>query len=616
MRFRLFLLLSILGIVSAQVYSYNITSVPPTGFFTPILQSSDPSIFVVGRYGPDLSFNRTTEVSAVCDGRFIDHNEVISVSRSMNLSCSTFQAVLFAVGQSSVSASLGVVLTVTQYAGPMTIVPGQSYVPANPVIYVYNSPTPFYTRTDSFVGYSWRYVAQPGEYVNLKTYPYPYYAESLPQSFVANFSDSPYDSPYKGQVCSKESALLITTYFARERGADVPPIFISAGSCYHFTLQYVDVAMDLIPADTPATVSIKTTGNYTLQCKSYGSPNGTYALVNFRGLDVFSTDNIGKWSGPPNQYLGLMDSSVISTIYNCGNSSTFNASVTAGPAQNIFVNRSYYIESYDRSYVNYTVSPGFFQYRTSYSQVFGQFQIDSCPTTTTNVMSTLSMQYFAACSNVVQNTTLLIDSYITVLFIEPPTGYCLVASGYPDSPYANAATTRNTTTSTDTYTVTCDVDQLIVQSATHNQFTLQFTLSKCRSEDECLTSAVSVQQGGVYGEQQDLDGLLVLQYPTVVNLTVASLVGLPSSHFQLNPPEGYPAQYNRAVSPNSPKTSNILVVAGNGPFVYSLSSDNSGHSTTSTAQDISATRTDTYSGTSQTKASLLVLALFVMIALF
>ncbi|PRP74671.1 hypothetical protein PROFUN_03593 [Planoprotostelium fungivorum] len=607
MRFSLFLLLSILGLVSAQVYIYNITSVPPSGFFTPLLSPSTASIFVVGRYGPD----HTTRVSAVCDGRFLDHNEVISTSQSMQLVCSTFQAVLFAVGTSSVSTPLGVVLNVTQYAGPMTIMPDQTYVPSNPVIYVYNSSTPFYTYRDypirDFWGFSWRHVARAGESVQLTTYSYPYYATSLPESYVISYTGDSITAQYQDRVCSKVDALLLSS-----RSNDSSPHYISAQSCgYEQAYSYdKDMMLDLIPAGTPPTVSIKTSGDYTLQCQSYGNVNAMYALVNFRGVDMFYT-NIHVF--PPTRFMGTMDSSVISTVFYCGGNSTRNVSVTVVPATNILVDHSYDAKSDGPTYDNYTISPGFIRMQHEGLNIYGPFIIESCPITTTTLLSTRTQESFAACSDVTGNKTQLIDSYFTILFIKPPAGYCLVGSGYPDSPYMNAASpSTNATVFTDTYTVTCDVDHLAVQSATRNQFTLKFVL-------------VSVQQGGVYGKQQEFDALLILEYPAVSSLSVASLVGLPSSNFQFNPPQiteySDPAQYNRAVGPNSPKTSNILVVAGNGPFVYYLSSDNSGTQwttqvTVSTSQDITVSRTTTYSGASQNKATLIVLAFFVLIALF
>ncbi|PRP74679.1 hypothetical protein PROFUN_03601 [Planoprotostelium fungivorum] len=134
----------------------------------------------------------------------------------------------------------------------------------------------------------------------------------------------------------------------------------------------------------------------------------------------------------------------------------------------------------------------------------------------------------------------------------------------------------NATVFTDTYTVTCDVDHLAVQSATRNQFTLNFVL-------------VSVQQGGVYGKQQEFDGLLILEYSAVSSLSVASLVGLPSSNFQFKPPQI-----------KDPKTSNILVAAGNGPFVYYLSS----------AKPVQIAVPH------RTRQLIIVLAFFILIALF
>ncbi|PRP86132.1 hypothetical protein PROFUN_03119 [Planoprotostelium fungivorum] len=614
MRGALSLFLLCIALSQAIVYETSFDVIPTTGYFSPIYKADTPSVFNIkldGYYGG------STFYSSFCDGRPVNE---------LTTTCTTYQVVVGTYG-AEVTPPDRIILSVFQ-SDVVEIIPGQQYTSPNDTLYRFSSDVPYiYTLTDldafpfivTQVGFKDKLKLAANATLTTTGSVHPLYAATYPTTFGVQLGDMfgstfiyegvTYSAP--DAICSSQDAVVLV-----DQSSSGILNFLPARTCGYFGETDAFNAT-VISAQTPATLNVSTSGDYTAPCQTYGNSSYYYALIKLVNTDVYSKGGIVNGLTVESQP-GPFDA-----VINCGTDNTVIV-----PIQ---VNGPY-------TSIDFSVAPelinllkNFYQIHVPAGIISGPFSNDplkqyagqSCSTETSfNYFGHINDGAFSLCYTVNEHSTFYVPANNSAFVLQPPEGYCIRSDGIPSnsstsvSLYSDASMTffyedENTTL----FTVTCSNDILYVQPMDLSPMTINFTL-------------VPISGQGVYGQNYNVDSLLILQYPPLTASAGIFSVNVTGSVGTLRPIVNPRLSGKRAVSNPAMPTSNslqtntsplsqfIVLVMGQGQMTTDLNTSDglnvgydtnyslypSTSSTSSTSSTFSTSSTDSSSSTSTTNS--------------
>ncbi|PRP77397.1 hemagluttinin family protein [Planoprotostelium fungivorum] len=503
MRGALSLFLLCVALSQAIVYETSTTTIPTTGYFSPIYKADSPALFNYN-YRSSESLNSLF----ICDGQ-VGHQT----------QCSTFQVALYSsVNQSLVTSEL-TNITVTQ-TDIVQVTLGQTYTSINGTYYTFSADVPYlYTLSTpgsfffgQFLGFSGGSNVDPNVTLTTRGSVYPLYASTYPQTFAVDVKSTggfltPASFVYQNvtynsspSICTLQSAAMLLD------GAQTGSLFsvvFTRGCSNVFGRNTGAQSATIISLQTPPTLSASTTGNYSATCQKYGNSSDYYALVKLVNNEVTSE------GGFINEQQISSQVATFDAAYNCGNKTSIALSIQVnGPYQPVSLNSTLPVDD--------NLPVGFYQVNLAAGTI-GDYQggspanllnLPGCyPATSFNYFGYISGSSVDVCNTVTGNSTFNVPAFKSAFVVQPPEGYCIRSDGIPSNS-SNSVYLYSSTSSTLFYedekttlfTLTCSSDIFYVQLGDLQPMTVNFTL-------------VPINGQGVYGQTYNVNGFLVLQYP-------------------------------------------------------------------------------------------------------
>ncbi|PRP73402.1 hypothetical protein PROFUN_09632 [Planoprotostelium fungivorum] len=625
MRAALSLFVFCVALSHAIVHEISFTVVPTTGYFSPIYEAHPPALFEVN----SESASGPIFTTSFCDGRPSYENPI---------TCSTYQVVVGVLGTQAFVSSDAMNITVIQ-SDIVQVTLGQTYTSLNETSYVFSADVPYiYTLTVPGSGTSFPYPVGFSSSINVAANVtltttgslFPLYATTYPQTYsveLAGFYGSYF--MYEGgtyyanaMICSSRDAVVLV-----DRSRSNP----NFNSCYSY-LNFGNGAYNatVISTETPATLNVSTSGNYTATCQTYGTSVDHYALVKLVNTDATS---MGGFINSQNIY---SQNASFDAVYNCYSKNSIDLSIVVnGPYTPISINASNEQLNVQTGFYQIDISAGIISGPFSNDRLIPRYGEQSCSTEKSfNYFGSISYGTFDLCYTVTENSTYDVPAINSAFVIQPPQGYCIRSDGIPSNSSNTVSLMSSESStffyeddSTNLFTLTCSTDILHVQLDIHQPMTINFTL-------------VPITGQGVYGKNYNVDGLLILQYPPLtasagmfsVNVTesATALLPVPSSQMffkrTVSSPFGFSSSSSSVQSNTSPLYQFIVMVRGQGqmttdlgtsdglnvgydttyslyPSSTSTSSTESSSSTSSTSSEESTSSTDSTSSTSSDEST-------------
>ncbi|PRP89018.1 hypothetical protein PROFUN_02296 [Planoprotostelium fungivorum] len=539
MRAALSLFVLYVALSQAAVYVTSITTIPTTGYFSPLYRADPPAAFQSNVHGlPD-----SASYTWLCDGQ----------REGGSQACGTYQVVVATFANQSFVSSVPINITVTQI-DIVQITLGRSYTSPNKTLYTFTSSVPYiYTLSAPalfsrpVLGFGGQQIVPANAALTASGSAYPLYATTFPQSYSVKLKAGDYFSSsfvYQNvtyatspSICASQDAVVLVDLSTDTENSP----FLLAQSCAYFFDSTPGLKnATVISAQTPATLSVSTTGQYNAACQTYGNSSDHYALVKLVNADVTSG------GGFINGQVVIPQSGPFDTIYNCGSNTSIALSIQVnGPYQTVSINASL-------SSPEYNLPLGFYQINLaagitidagSYFPLSKYTGQQGCSTAKTfNYFGYLSSYEFnreppyfvlfnssvSVCYTVTNEATFNALASATAFIIQPPAGYCLRSDGIPSNSsnsvylYSNSSSSlfyedNNTTL----FTLTCSNDVLYVHLGSPSPVAVNFTL-------------VAINTLGSYGQTYDVNGLSIIQYPPLTAAVGVLTVNLTGSVAALN----------------------------------------------------------------------------------
>ncbi|PRP86126.1 hypothetical protein PROFUN_03113 [Planoprotostelium fungivorum] len=568
MRGALSLFLLCVALSQAIDYETSTTTIPTTGYFSPIYKADSPALFGYTH----LSSESLTSLS-ICDGQ-----------SGYERTCSTFQVVLYSsVSQSLVTSEL-TNITVTQ-TDIVQITLGQTYTNVNKTYYTFSADVPYlYTLSTpnliSFsrqsLGFSGSLTAEANVTLNTSGSVYPLFASTYPQTFsveqkFSGIFSSTTSFVYQNvtyntspNICTLQPAVVLLD--GTQRGSHFRLVFTKG--CGSFFARNTDPqTATIISLQTPPTLNVSTTGDYNVTCQPYGNSSDNYALVKLVNNEVTSEGGFINGQQVSSQAASF------DAAYNCGNNTSIALSIQVnGPYQPVSLNSTLPVDD--------NLPLGFYQVDLAAGTI-GDYQggspadvleLPGCyPATSFNYFGYISGSSVDVCNTVTGNSTFDVPAINSAFVIQPPRGYCIRSDGIPSnsSAYVSLYSSSSSTLfyedeNTTLFTLTCSNDTFYVHLEILRPMTVNFTL-------------VPTSGQGVYGQNYNVDGLLILQYPPLtasvgifsVNVTgsAVSLLSLAYNEWDLKKrvvENFYSNSPNVMLTNTSAMSSFIVAVSGQG----------------------------------------------------
>ncbi|PRP86130.1 hypothetical protein PROFUN_03117 [Planoprotostelium fungivorum] len=330
-------------------------------------------------------------------------------------------------------------------------------------------------------------------------------------------------------ICSSESAVVLVDRIQNRRisllGERRYINTLRGRSCYfYFYINNVGTqSATVISRQTPPTLSVSTTGNYSATCQKYGNSYDNFALVKLVGPDATSLGGYIHGTIIPSQAASF------DAAYSCGNSTSISLSIRVnGPYQPVSFNSS----------SNMNLPIGFYQVSLAENVIDHIYQSTATVGTERMVRQAshassdhisskaATFNYFGSVSNLVLDGTFLfivpstdvkpecrtittasstsVLSQRSAFVVQSPQEYCIRSDGIPSNS-SNSVTLNsyNSNTlfyedeNTTLFTFTCSSDIFYVEFTGVTFMTVNFTLVPISGQ----------------GYHYDVDGLLILQYP-------------------------------------------------------------------------------------------------------
>ncbi|PRP74066.1 hypothetical protein PROFUN_08690 [Planoprotostelium fungivorum] len=558
MKGTLSLLIVCIALSQAQVYTSSISAVPPTGYFSQVYTANSTDIVALFRFKADLP--RTIQAVTLCDGM----EQVI-----LSGYCGTFQIVIYSSVNQTVNFDAPISTTVTKSEFAL-VSPGQNYTSVDPTIFSARFPLPNYYVTQSGnTGIDFSAIWEVGANYNLTfdVLPYPVYLSSSPISFslfvddttttVQNFT---FRSFPRACASPNQTAVLL-------RDGLNQTMFINAEGC-HRVVGRGQMSITLISDQTPPTLTVSASGNFTATCRTFGNTTDRFALVKFKTNSTGGLVNGDSFS--------IRTNSSFDQVFNCGGSNTTFLSVQMdGPYQVVDISKDQLsISEAPEGYYQMNVPAGIIP---TYAPTGVFFDLpDRCTTATTLYrFSRIPETRFDLCYTVTTNSSFDVPARDSAFVIQPPQGYCIRGDGLPSNSTNDVyLTTGRATfyyedTNTSLFTLTCSADIVHVSMLERTPMNIKFTL-------------VKIDGQGVYGRNYLINGLSILQYPplsAVSGVFSLNLTGSVSTLFQFNLDADfsnpslkglYPLKVNAFLTNTSSVYRYIVVVQGQGLMTTNL----------------------------------------------
>ncbi|PRP84796.1 hypothetical protein PROFUN_07450 [Planoprotostelium fungivorum] len=578
--------------VASQVYTYNILTLPSTGFISPVFE--DAGYFEVitspaAKHHPGYPFslfvNVDGQVLPPWNGYGYGNSIQVLIRNDANISY-TFSSPLvltvYLYGDSDVFiTNIFLIETVTA-----TIRPGNNSSPL-PTYYTYSSDTAFAAHAPpngaASADFAYAYLAYPNEVVPFDPQPYDYVTQVPTITRVASkyvYQSYGQEWTFYPSVCSTVDAI-----YLQGSSTDGPYTYhhrVAAFSCSgHEAGTYT-----LIPTSTAADATVSSSNNYTFNCRSFGDPASNWALVKYDGSSIYGpgaqADFMLQGDTYPTSYRSDDPSAFHDAIW-CGQNKTVSRAVTVGPFETVAVNRTSPILGQNRltGFTQIDLSSGLAILPNYGSNLPWQFLSINCNSPNQSIRTYLEgvNARFAVCQPVQPGQTINVGpSSVAFTFSQPDAGYCVVGRGYPASTqfFSNTSYTFIDGNSGQPFTVTCGEDVVYAVQASNATYNVTFTLMQ----------AVAAS----YGQTYDVNGLVLLQYPpstTFSSLTTYNSTGsvsaLPLVPYltERQPPASFeersvyieiPAIIS-GVFPKSPAARYIFAVRGAGTFTNTLTTE-------------------------------------------
>ncbi|PRP84798.1 hypothetical protein PROFUN_07452 [Planoprotostelium fungivorum] len=569
------------------VYTYNISTLLPTGFVSPVFEDAgyfDVVTSLDGAYPLQYLFSLFINVDDAGQRQY---------SRSYGYG-SSLQVLIRNDANITLTFSPPLILTIYLYV-TATIKPGNNSSPL-PTYYTYSSDTPFlsHRRDDELASAQYEYIcfANPNEVIPFDPQPYDY-VTNLPATNQVDiikgyetYTTNGQQWPYYPVVCSTVDAIHLyhQAVYGRDAYVDQRLQPFSCGEIAPYSI--ISGAYTLIPPSTVADVTVSSTNNYTLNCRSFGDASHNWALVKYDGSSIYGPGVQADFM-LQGQYIASYRSDSTSNFHDaiwCGQSKTVSLSVTIGPFETVAVNRTSPILGQNRltGFTQIDLSSGLAILADS-DTPWNLLSID-CESPARSIRTYLKgvKARFAVCQPVQPGQTMSVGpSSVAFTFSQPDAGYCVVGRGYPASTqfFSNTSYTFIDGNSGQPFTVTCGEDVVYAVQASNATYNVTFTLMQ----------AVAAS----YGQTYDVNGLVLLQYPpstTFSSLTTGNSTGSASvlplvPYLTLRRPpasveEKYPWKYDKPIiipgvftGPGHSADRYIFAVRGAGTFTNTLTTE-------------------------------------------
>ncbi|PRP79466.1 hypothetical protein PROFUN_12592 [Planoprotostelium fungivorum] len=473
------------------VREIKITSIPTTGYFSPIFTAESPTIF----YG-EANYSKQMTFQQQCHG--------VRYYNNWNPQpCSSYQIVLWAPASNSTLQfpDAPVLIRVTK-ADAVRVELGQNYTSPNQTLYTFSSDVPYATiftnnANEPTVGFERTLDVGPNITVATRGYPHPLYTTSLPKTFTYMATTEYYNTP--------DFVYENVTY-------DTAPIICAS--------QDVVLLDSDETGHTPPTLVVNTTGNYTARCQIYGNSSNHYALFKLTNptIDALFINDSVIFTQPQDAF---------DIAYNCGDSDSINFSVRAdGPFQSVIIDATQpTIPALALDLYEYNIPAGI--YAEDYFGNYGSEHGCSVKSTLYRLDSSFFTYSFRLCYTVTMNSTFDVPAWSSAFVIQPPKGYCIRSDGIASNSTNSVTLSSESDSSfsyedsnTSLFTITCSNDILKVLQENIVPMTVKFSL-------------VPIDHQGVFGQIYNVSDLLIVQYPPLtipsgirsLNMT-GSVVGL------------------------------------------------------------------------------------------
>ncbi|PRP86120.1 putative membrane-anchored cell surface protein [Planoprotostelium fungivorum] len=566
MRRALSLFLLCVALSQATDYETSTTTIPTTGYFSPIYKADSPALF---EYRYESSLESLASLP-ICDGEY-----------GYGTTCSTFQVVLYSsVNQSLVTSELTNITVIQTDIVQITL--GQNYTNVNRTYYTFSADVPYlYTLAipgliffNPSMGFGGSSYVNPNVTLTTSGSAYPLFTTTYPRTFVIDVKSnggffSPASFVYQNvtynsspNICSLQRAVLLLD------GAQTGSLFsvVNTRGCSNLYFGRTGaLSATVISLQTPPTLSASTTGNYSATCQTYGNSSDNYALVKLVNNEVTSKGGFINGQRVSSQ-LASFDAA-----YNCGNNTSIALSIQVnGPYQPVSLNSTLPVDDslpFGFYQVNLAAGTIADYQRSSPADVLG---LPGCyPATSFNYLGRIRGSSLDVCNTVTGNSTFNVPAINSAFVVQPPEGYCIRSDGIPSNSsnylylYSSTFSTlfyedENTTL----FTLTCSSDIFYVQLGDLQPMTVKFTL-------------VPINGQGVYGQNYNVNGFLVLQYPPLtasvgifsVNVTgsTVSLQSLSANNLDKRNVVGVPSYSPNVMLMNTSTISSFIVaVSGQG----------------------------------------------------
>ncbi|PRP74555.1 hypothetical protein PROFUN_16187 [Planoprotostelium fungivorum] len=483
--------------VHSQVYTYNISTLPPTGFLTPVFEDVGYFEVITSAYAKyssgypfSLLLNFDGRVISPYNGAMYASSMQVLISSGMNLTY-TFSTPL--------------VLTIYVYVSA-TIRPGNNSSPL-PTLYTYSSDTAFAAHQPregaAVPSFDFHYFADPNEIVPFDPQPYDFvtHLPATVRTSKTSYQLNGQEWSFYSGVCSTLDAVYLQgrTWYGSHA--------YSSQRLRPYTCGGIDVgSYTLIPASTLADVTVSASGTYTLNCHSFGDANNNWALIKYDG-SVYGPGTQADFIVQGTDYsisYASDDPSPFSDVIWCGQNKTVDRTVTVGPFEPISINRTNPVLERKTGFFQVDVSAGLAVLFNDEINTPWQFESIKCDSPARSMRMYLPSvtTRFAVCQDVRLGETITVGpNPIAFTIPQPDAGYCVVGRGYPPSTQFSSDSSYTWIGSEDgtQYTVTCAREVLYAVQTNDVIYNVTFTLVETNPAR--------------YGVTYNINGFAILQYP-------------------------------------------------------------------------------------------------------
>ncbi|PRP86143.1 hypothetical protein PROFUN_03130 [Planoprotostelium fungivorum] len=507
MRVTLSLFVLCVAVSHAVVHTTPVSSIPPTGFFTPLLTAEPPCYFELqsGFY-----YEEPINAMYLCDG-----------SEDVGGPCMTYQVLLYTNLNHTFLLSRPINITLVKT--PIVQIP---FIPGTN----YTSPVDVFVNVTSSKPYNGALKQSGRQYIatftaslfsitrlsanttlSMNGFVNPMYVTSLPKTFSFEVFDDGLSFVYENVsygatplITSSQKILLVTdgtnNYQVRDSllfSLKWNQTLLPGNGNYVDYLPTGSYNVTAMSYDIPASFIAYDTGIYNVTCETVGNSSDRYALVKLNGTREYEGYFYDNFHG----------TQVVPV--NCRGSDTFSLEIHVnGPYEKVDAKFDQLtplsdIGFYDMNVpANVTLDPLHSEYLTFV------YPYPTCPNTNTS-FKFFGYNLFGTFSH---NFTFNVPAHQSVFFIQPPQGYCLRGEGIPSNSTNDFTIISNVSSffyedgDAKLFTLTCISDVLYVYPDVPAPMTITFTL-------------VPIDGQGVYGETYDVDGLFILQYPPLTAST-------------------------------------------------------------------------------------------------